>query len=410
MPDELKALTDATGQIQRGIESITAEQAEQKRAIASMQERLRAGSLSMPGLESDEYRKKYSLARAAQAIYTGDYRHAQFECGVSDELKRRLSGEVENRVFSTLAGGTGGFLVPPEVMPGVVQALEGQAKLRALGVTVVKPSGYPYSIVKETSTASASAASELGTYSEQSVTFGKIDLLPKKVAIRFVLTQEQVMWANPQTEQVIDRKIGVGIANEEDRQIINGGLLPSEMLGILNTTGILTTAGIATSQLFWGDINRAWSKLMNANADQSGGAFGVLMHSIEWAKLARQLVRAVSTTQAEDEGASFTGGFPFMSEKRFKEITGFLGAHNTIVPKTLGAGATESFPITGNFRDYYLAEFGGMVLTKSDTATDGTYNAFTQDLVHVKAVVWRDGAAVRPSSFHSTTGIVLGPA
>lgn len=378
---------------------------EMQAQIVRLEEAMRRHSVSLPGTEGLVESGKFSFGRLCRAVHRGRPEEAPFEVDVSKEAMKRLSGDNQSRIMSTLTDSAGGYLVPEEVHAALIPKLDATAFLGKVGVTQLNPRGYPYRVNKITSGATAYMVGEGSKPTASDLAIGQVNLMPKKCTARVILTNEQVMWGTPQTDQLVMNNLAERIALKQDQQVLHGKGTDNEILGIMPEgataapSGYTTVAGATTVPLF-GDFNKAMGKLAEENVPID--SLGAVMHPRVMFRLFRQLTMGLATNQTEAGGAGFLAGFPLASTARFKELTGIAIAPSTQVSVTMDTN--DTWVVLGNWSDYFFARFGGLVIAKSDVASDGTYHAFTDDIVHVKAVTWFDGAAIRQASLCIITG------
>lgn len=381
-------------------------------SLQAISEKIRRDSFSLPGTEDKKYRDKFSFARAAMALKTGDWRGAEFEKEIHDQTFKRLSTDAQSRVMSNLTGATGGFLVPMEIAAGIYEKFTPKVIAKKLGATVVNPGGYPYQLVKETGFPTAYMVGETSSGTASDGAFGVTNLMPKQCIAITTISKQNAAMSNPSTEAFLQRRISERLGAKEDQQIFAGLGASNEVLGLLTgytSHGIQSTAAPKTTQVDWSAINKAMSKLEEADVPIDTAAIAIHPF-IKW-EMYRNL-RTSFANQVEDGAGGATGGagfiaeFPFMTDKRFTEITGLGIASSTQLPITLGGSSNESWPIVGKWDEYVIAEWGGIMLESSDVATVGSNSAFAQNLIHLKASMWFDGAPARPDAFCAITGVV----
>lgn len=418
MKPNTKDSTKPGGDPLAGVVSMVRDQSETLRQIAEKQKRIdeldanvkrieeavRRSAISLPGTEGMVESGQYSFARLCRAVHRDRPQDAPFEIDIANESMKRLSGENQNRVMSTLTDSAGGYLVPEEVHAALIPKLDAASFLDKVGVTQIAPRGYPYRVAKVTSGATAYMVGEGSRATASDLALGMVNLMPKKCAARVILTNEQVMWGTPASDQIVMNDLAVRIALKQDQQVLHGKGTDNEILGIMPAgataapSGYTTVAGGTTVPLF-GDFNKAMGALAEVNVDI--GNLGAAMHPRVMFKLFRQLVMDVAT-QTEALGAGFLAGFPLASAARFKELTGISIAPTTQM--SVAMNTDDTWVAIGDWSGYFFARFGGLVIAKSDVASDGTYHGFTDDIMHVKAVTWFDGAAIRQADICIITG------
>lgn len=391
------------------IDSVEARTAALETAIAdfskfkdTISEKLRSESLTLPGSEADAH--KYSFTNIVR-YYQGDTEAAKFEREISratlDHCKRH-SPLIHDRVMSTATPSAGGFLIPEEMMPGVLPKFQAQAIVDKVGATVIKPKGWPFKINSMTGTLTAAYAAEGGTGSASDLTFAQLQLNPRKMTARCVVTQEQLGYGTESTDQLIQAELGTQLALLRDYWALIGTGM-SMPLGVFNYSAassptaqqIATVAGVTSGSLRFVDVANALKKLEGLNVGIEGAAL-VCHPDLKW-EMFQDAYTTVSSGTVANQGAALYMPVPIASEAKFKELTGYMLACSTQLPTTSA--------IVGLFANLFIGEWGGTVVQKSDIASDGTTHAFFADCVHIKATRWIDTGAARPNAFCTITSV-----
>lgn len=405
--EDLAKVTEAVTAIRSTLESGRVEDAKEREALAKRlteletnvsktQEDMRRAAISVPGAET--VAKDYNAGRAMRAWITGDWDKAPLERDLHKEAFKRLSDQHGARVMTTLTPSAGGFLVPEEVFTGLIPKFDAMSVCKRAGATVVRPSGYPFKVNKLTAGTTAAYASEGSSVSASDLTLGQVTLTPRKIGARTVLTAEQVQFGTPQTDSVVLQDLVLRTDLLQDLWALAGSGQQGQPIGIINTTGINTAAGVSTTpadNLMWADLATAQQYLEEDNVPTM--KLGFVVHPTQKAELYRNYYSTISSGTIAASGAAFIAGMPFISDAQFKAITGF-----DIYPTTQ---MTDGTAVLGMFSDLWMAEWGGMVVGRSDTASDGTHHAWVDDKLHVKVTRWIDSAVIRPVSFHAITSI-----
>lgn len=400
LPAEAKAAIESIRSMKTSTDALTAENEALRNRLAAVEGKLAASSLSLPG--SEDYTKKYSVTRVARALFTGNPDDAPFEREISDQTLKRLPDIVKQRVMTTVTPSAGGFLIPTEMQATLLPKFDSQAIVNQIGATVLKPSGWPYKINSITGGLTAAYAAEGGAGSASDLTFAQLNLSPRKMTARTFVTAEQVGYGTPQTDSVILDDISLRLALLRDYWALigTGSSMP---LGLFNYSAaasptaqqIATVAGVTSGTLRFIDFAAALKKLESINVGIDGAT--LVCHSdLKWEMFADFNITVASGTLA-NQGAALWMPTGIASPQKFKELTGYNLATSTQLPTTTA--------LVGNFKDLFIAEWGGVVLTKSDVASDGTNHAFTMDGVHLKGTLWTDMGAARPNAFCTITGV-----
>lgn len=381
-------------------EALAAKQKELEERLAKAEDSMRRSSISLPGSEELAKNGKFSIGRAIRAMHTGNWDKAPVERDVHIQCAKLMREDAarmltpEQRATLTTVPSAAGYLIPEELSSVVIERPHAMAVTKQLGLTVVRPNGWPFKVNKRTTGLTAYMVGENVASTASDVAVGQVSLSPRKCVARTFVTAEQLAYGNPQTDSIIGEELNLAIELKKDDMVLNGSGASGEPIGVFNTTGINTTAGIVSGRFKFHDISVAMQKIEADNVMLVNP--GCVFHSdLKW-ELAQDIVAQFSGQVAATD-AAYVAQFPFLSPERFRQITGCnMGVSNQVA-------TTKS--IMGEWKYGWLAEFGGMVLGRSDVATDGTNNAFTQEGVHIKLTTWFDFAVVLAEAFAATTSV-----
>lgn len=378
-------------------EALAAKQKELETRLSEAEKAMREKSISLPG--SDSVKGKYNPGRAMRALLTDDWKGAELELDIHKETYKALRDGHQARVMTTLTPSAGGFLIPEEMFNTPIAKLDPMSVCRKNGATVVKPGGWPFKVNKITGGTTAAFAAEGVAGSASDITLSQISLSPRKNTARSILTLEQVQYGTPQTDGIVLADLQKRLDLFEDKQVMIGTGQQGQPIGIVNTTGINTVAGAKSGQLIYADLAIAIQYLEEDEVVTDNVT--AILHPTNKGELFRNANATAASGTLANEGAAFIAG-PFMTAAKFKEYTGMNLATTS---QLLDSSAAATIAIVGVMEWVWIADFGGMLIGKSTEATDGTYHAFTQDLMHVKATRWWDCAVVQPVAFHVITAI-----
>lgn len=383
-------------------------QEDQLKAIKALEAEIRKFDMKLPGTRELAKSGEWNPGRAMRAFLSGDWDSAPVEREVHEQLAKRLQKKDEAlarmplemekmlRATTTLTPSAAGFLISEEIASELVARPHAQAVAKSLGATVVRPNGWPFKINKRTGGLTAYMVGENSASTASGIAVGQVALAPRKCVARSFLTQEQLAYGTPSTDAVIMEELALAIDLKQDDMAFNGLGASNEPLGIFNTASILGNSGspLVANKLRFGDIALALKAIDNANIIRANT--GVAMPSDLMWEIATDLVVQYSG-QTEATYAAYQLGLPFITPEIFKTRTGCnLGVSNQIA-------TTKA--VVGEFRNLWMAEFGGVVVSRNDVATDGTNNAYTQEGVHIKMTRWFDSGVVLPSAFYAITGV-----
>jgi len=235
---------------------------EQKEALDKLEPMLEEAQKEVANLEYvEEKRAKYfaasngDLAASAEAEGRATLKSLGAQFVGSDGYKKLLgrglkggqwsTGDIELK--TTLAEGTvaspgPGFapVATPTVLPGIVDI-----KFQPLVVADLIPQGTTNSVlirylVETAVTNAAAATAEGAAYGESALTFDKVDETLHKIATFLPITDE-MLEDFAQTQSYVDARLQLFIRLKEQAQLLTGDGTGSNLLGLLNRTGLATT-------------------------------------------------------------------------------------------------------------------------------------------------------------------------
>lgn len=349
---------------------------------------------------------KYSVTNAIRGfIHTGNpEKDCPFELDVHKELMRTRTDNVEarmggqgqrefQRTMTTLSDSTGGFLIPEEVSNTFYDNYRAQTVRGQLGVTEVSPMGIPFRLNKKTGNTTAYRRGESSSVAASDLSFGQLNLSPKSVSARTVISQENVMWSSPSVDALAERDLMETLNLKQDLDFLNGAGGSNTPIGVLNTTGVVNAAsgsGTAYSPNYEAVGVDLPFLLENANAlidDGSLGYCGVPGH--------------IKMLRKEQIGGSTTGDGAYVlapwARPSGSEFLPYKWCSTTQL-QGLGVDSGASPLLFGRWSDAIHATWGGLMVKRSDVATDGTNNALTEGWVHIVVTGWDDSGVIRPAS------------
>lgn len=384
-------------------------------AMTEMTEKINKNRMSL-GIDAKDA-KKFSLSRAIAGflVHRNPEKYCPFEWDLHKQLLSRCGQGVETRVqadldaeyggrkmvpdgmldrtMTTLTGAGGAFLIEDEIFATIYETQRAKSLRAQLGVTMIRPTGFPVRVNKITSNTTAYRRGEGASVSASDIAFGQMTLSPKSVAARGVISQENLMFPSTAIDTILENNLLTSIDLKQDLDFFTGNGSSSAPIGILNTTGVTDQASNSgtghapTYQLVGIDLPFA---LENNNALVDDGSLkyvGVPGHI----KLLRQEKNTVTTSGsteyiippwARPTAADF---FPYPLLTTTQLVA-------------LGADAGASPLLFGRWSDTFHATFGGAMVKRSDVATDGTYNGLTEGWTHIVLTTWDDVGVIRPSS------------
>ncbi len=200
---------------------------------------------------------------------------------MSDFFRGVAGQRVTEGVRNALSVGTdssGGYAVPTELFPQVLQALVPASSLLQAGAGIVDLTQTP---AKQFNTAAidtiptASWRSEAGAVSESGPTFRNVPAVPQSLAFLIKVSRELLADA-VNLEPALQTAIGQAFAKEIDRVGLRGSGAAPEPLGLLNTSGIQAVAngtnGASIAATAYANFISAIQLLLAADAPKPNAA------------------------------------------------------------------------------------------------------------------------------------------
>lgn len=340
------------------------------------------------GLNGGE-QKRYSLARALNALATGNWKDAGFERECHEALVKR-DGEGKNggilvpyeiqkrqmakRDMNTGANG-GGYLVETvNDAASFIDLLRNRTVVGALGATML--SGLKGNITIPKLTAAGTAywlANETTAITEANQTIGQLAMSPKNVGAYTEYSRQLMLQSSPAIDMLIMNDLARVIAIAIDLAALegNGSGAP---VGIANTAGIGSVTG---GSLAWADILEFQSDVAAANALAANCAY-VTTPAV--AALLAERVKFSSTASPIWEGSLLDG-----------TVAGFrAAATNQLTAATM---------IFGDFSQVVIGEWGTLELAINPVAN------FAAGIVGVRAFQTVDVGIRYAGAFSRATSI-----
>jgi HK97 family phage major capsid protein len=334
----------------------------------------------LPGVEiaKGNERDAFSLSRACRALARKDFNDAPYEAEVFAEMKSKAMSQGTDTA--------GGYIVPEEAITQVIEKLKAQVVAYDLGARDMATTGVPVTIPKLSTAATGYWVSENSTITASDLGFEQINMTPKTVAGRVILSNLLLETSQPAADQIIEQDLAQQLGLAVDLGVLNGssGGGAGEPVGIIQTSGVGTfstsmTASVAPTL---SELMDAMDDLSTANALR--GKLGWAMHPLALSKC-RQIL--------ENGGGTYIPVAPVNTTSSFTDsLFGYPVRTSTQLPTVAANSASIIF---GNFDDVIIARWGGMRLLASDTSDD----AFSKDQTHIRATMRVDVAVRHPESF-----------
>ena len=328
---------------------------------------------SLPGLELEK--DKFSLIRAFNAITTRNWKGAEFEQEVFANTK-------------TMAAGTdsgGGFLVPIQAIPDVIELLRAESVCFQLGASNLDGlTGAPVQIPKQTGGCTIYWVGENQAITPSDLTLGQVNLTPRKATALVKLSNRLIRMANPSAEALVRRDVALAVALAIDLKALRGIGGENEPLGIRSTPGINTVNGSDASPNF--DLfYDAEYELALDNALR--GRLGFAFHPC--------IKRALNKLKVAQYSGDSAGEYVLspVTDHHLANYIGYPFKMTTQIPTTLATDETEIY--FANWIELIIAQWAGIEIMASQEAGD----AFAYDQTWIRLITELDVGVRHPESF-----------
>jgi HK97 family phage major capsid protein len=342
---------------------------------------------SLPGAEDSGF----SFFKAIKAIKSGDWSEAKVEREVFDQTRKKALGTADDVA--------GGYLVPAQAMPDLIEMLLADSVVIESGARVINDlMGSPVTFPKQTGGATVYWVGDNAAITASEPTFGQVIMRPRKAAALVQLSNSLLNQSNPSAEAIIREDLARGLSLAVDLAALRGSGSENEPLGIANVPGINTVtlgtgAGAVLSNL---DLFEDMAYELAVD-DALRGKLGYIFHPA-----IRRAMRKLKITHfSGDPGqepllpaviwAAMTG------DKAIADALGYGFKMTTQIPVNLVAGGSTNCTEVyfGNWEDLLIGMWGGMTILASNVA--GT--AFATDQTWIRVILNVDVAVRHEESF-----------
>jgi len=303
-------------------------------------------------------RSGLSLGKIGIGLATGKWRGAEQE---------------QRAVLSVGLDASGGFSVGTPLSSEIIDLVRNKSAILGNCPTVAMTSNTLRMATWETDP-TAEWLQETVAQTASTPTFGAIELQSHTLTALVGMSIELVEDA-PNAADQLERALTAAIATEFDRAALRGSGAGAEPVGILNTSGITSTA---SSSFNYDEVLTVISKLWDNNTQPT--------HAIYSSTVAEALAKL-----KDGDGAYMQADMPPSAWTSLEHIV------------SNQAATTELY--VGNLNDMVVGIRTGGKLETFRAGSDGTSNAMTQRLVWFRYYMRGDVALLRPASFSVLTGI-----
>ena len=191
----------------------------------------------LPGVEAATAKsgqEGFSMARACRALARKDFADAPYEAEVFANMKEKAMSQGVDP--------SGGYIVPEDAITTVIEALKANVIAYDLGARDLAATGVPVTIPKLTTSATGYWVSENSTITASDLGFEQINMTPRTVAGRVILSNLLLETSTPTADTIIEQDLASQLGLALDLGILNG----SSGGGAGEPVGIMQTAGVGT--------------------------------------------------------------------------------------------------------------------------------------------------------------------
>jgi HK97 family phage major capsid protein len=290
------------------------------------------------------------------------------------------SGPVELPDFFAKATvtSTASPIVQPDVQAGIQDL-----RLRRLTISDLLGQGTTdgglVRYLAETSHTNAAAPTTEGDLKpESTIVFAPVDEPVRKIATFLPVTDEMLEDAG-QLRSYLDGRLRMFVLHREEDQLLNGNGIAPNLGGLLNRTGVQTTAVPATGAAR--GVEYIFDAITNIRTNALVEPDGIVIHPTDWARVRK----------AKDTSGQYYGGGPF---------TGMQPDNLWGLRVAVTGAITAGTVLVGAFADQaQLFRRGDLTVEASNSHAD----FFQRNLTAVRAEERLALAVYRPAAFHTIT-------
>lgn len=357
---------------------------------SAIETRLKALEDVQAGLRADIEEKRRSTLPGSEPTKKDPFSMRRLVRAIRDSAQGK--GSVEQlapsefarcKAMSSAVDSAGGFLIPEEAIPQVIERLKAAMVVYQLGAREMPSVGSPVIIPRLSGSGTAYwIGSEGSSITASDLTLQDISASPKTVAARVILSNQMLEMATPAADRLIEDDIVSELSIAMDKGALEGTGASGQPLGIINEPNVLTE-GISATVTF-AELVGFVDALAVANA---------LKGKLGWA-LHPSLFTQIMKLKSENASA----GTPSLDVTRHSitesaptSILGYPYRLTTSFTATTDANSA----IFANWDDLLVFTWGGIRLLQSNVTSD----AMEKDQTHIRALARMDVGVRHPESF-----------
>jgi HK97 family phage major capsid protein len=223
---EIKSLGTMTNETKAALTKIATEGSEVQARILNLEQTITALKTATA---NDNRREPYSPGKAFTADATVK---AFLDSGGRIGVKQRFSAPVNTITSLSSGDGGAGDLIVPQRIPGIIEQRFRKLRVRDL-LPVGRTSSNSLEFVQESGfTNSAAPVAEGALKPESSISFD-LQTAPVRTIAHYMIASVQILADVPQLQSFIDTRLRIGLAIEEEDQILSGDGTGQNLLGLI---------------------------------------------------------------------------------------------------------------------------------------------------------------------------------
>lgn len=313
-------------------------------------------------------------------------------CGYELDVMRETK-KVVRQALSADIGSTGGFLVPIQQLPEMIEQLKAKTVIEQAGATILPDlTGSPVHISRKTGNATASWITAGQTLTNTQQTFDQVSLSVKRLASFTQIDNLTLRLANPALDAVVERDLSSELALARDLAGIRGDGTAGQPVGVRFAPGVSLQTISGTQVPTVDDLQALVQTLDEANAPNLKRAWIMTPRT-------RRTLQAIVDASARPILTSQIDPSP----GQLNTILGNPMFVTTQIPNNLGGGTDESELYYGDWSEVLIGNWGAMEILASNVAG----NALANDQTFVRAIMYTDIAVRHGASFAVYTDVQL---
>lgn len=326
------------------------------------------------------------------------------EVKTSEQATSAIKAMTESATYALTGGTGGGILVPPEFRQDLFAfALTARNALRRVpGIAVIPVTGRDIRLPRESTTAGASQASEVGTLSSADAVLAQQTIVIEKQYAMRRWSDELGSDSNPAFSVFLDRTVVRDLDIQQDIQWLRGSGVTPQVTGLtaysnLTTSTAAVVAATNGDKLSFEDVFDAAYDLdaVNATADFAIGhprAINTLRKTKD--ANGRYLMSFDGTPRGFGAGRDQAGPDAILAD-----FIPFYKTTNLVINQTVGSSTNCTTIIVGDSSQVLILERQGVELMISP------HVYFTTDELAIRAIARSAVAILQPSAVTLLTGV-----